>query len=104
MKLSSFTKSTKFVRFTAVAFAAVSLTACDVDKTQDGEMPEVTVEGGEMPAYDVDVAEVEVGTVEKTMEVPQVEMVEETVTVPAVGVDMPEEDGPGPAADAYDRE
>ncbi len=104
MKKTFFSKTPNFVRFAAVAVAAAGLTACDVDQTQEGEMPEVKVEGGQMPEYDVDVAEVEVGTVEKKMEVPKVEMVEETVTVPAVGVDMPEDDGPEPAADADDRE
>jgi hypothetical protein len=104
MKHTRLITTPNIVRFAAVAIVAVGLTACDVDKTQEGEMPEVKVEGGQMPAYDVDVAEVEVGTVERTIEVPQVEMVEETVTVPTVGVDMPEEDGPGPAAEPSDRE
>ncbi len=84
--------------FSAAAIA-VTFAACDVDKTQEGEMPEVKVEGGQMPEYDVDVAEVEVGTTEKTVEVPTVVMEEETIDVPVVGVDMPEEDGDGAAAD-----
>ncbi len=97
-------KKSNLFKFAAVAIAAAGLTACDVDKTQEGEMPEVKVEGGQMPAYDVDVAEVEVGTTEKVVEVPKVTMEEETITVPAVGVDMPEEDGPGPAAEPSDQE
>ncbi len=46
---------------------AMGLAACDVDQTQDGEMPEVKVEGGQLPEYDVETAEVEVGTKETTV-------------------------------------
>lgn len=53
---------------------AMGLAACDVDQTQEGEMPEVQVEGGQMPEYDVETAEVEVGTKEETIEVPDVEV------------------------------
>ncbi len=92
-----------FPLFSAAAIA-VTFSACDVDKTQEGEMPEVKVEGGQMPEYDVDAAEVKVGTTEETVEVPKVTMEEETISVPAVGVEMPEEDGPGPAAAPSDTE
>jgi hypothetical protein len=64
----------------APAFA-LGLTACDVDQTEEGEMPEVEVEEGELPAYDVDAADVEV--------------TEDTVTVPDVDVESPEEEGGG---------
>lgn len=69
---------------TVLAFAltsALALTACEVDKTQEGELPDVDVaaEGGEMPAYDVEAADVDVGT--ETV----------PVAVPDVDVDMPEE-------------
>ena len=36
----------KFVLAGAVAFASLSLAACDVDQTEEGEMPEVDVDGG----------------------------------------------------------
>ena len=52
----------------------------EVEKTDDGEMPDVDVEGGEMPEYDVDTMDVDVKT--KTKE----------VEVPVVDVDMPEDD------------
>jgi hypothetical protein len=57
---------------------AFGMTACDVDQTEEGEMPEVEVQEGELPAYDVDAADVEV--------------TEDTVTVPDVDVTAPEED------------
>ncbi len=53
-----------------------ALSACDVEKTQEGEMPEVEVtsEGGQLPEYDVETAEVEMGTETRTIEVPTAEI------------------------------
>ena len=62
----------------ALGAAAIYLT--DIDLTQTAELPEVSVEGGQMPAVDVDVADIDVGT--KKME----------VTVPTLDVDLPEEE------------
>lgn len=61
-------------------FAIASLAACEVEKTQEGEMPDVEVSGGQVPKYDVDGPDVEVGTKKKE------------VTVPTVDVDMPDDD------------
>ncbi len=58
---------------TAVALtAALSLSACNVEKTQEGEMPEVDVQakGGQLPKYDVETPEVKMGTETRTIEVP----------------------------------
>ncbi len=58
---------------TALAMTGVLLlSACKVDKTQDGELPKVDVQadGGKLPAYDVETAKVKVGTEEKKIEVP----------------------------------
>jgi hypothetical protein len=78
------------------SLALISLISCDVDQTQEGEMPEVDVdvEEGEMPAYDVDWADVDVNTTTRTIEVPKVVVVmeEEQVEVPVVDVDMPNEE------------
>lgn len=52
----------------------------EVRKTQEGEMPDVDVEGGNMPDYDVDGPDVDVGTKKKE------------VTVPTVDVDLPDDD------------
>jgi len=74
----------------AAGLLTVGLTAavgCDVEVEEEGEMPEVRVEGGEMPEYDVDTAELEVGTTEETVMVPEVEMKEKRVDVPTVGID-----------------
>lgn len=53
---------------------AMGLTACDVDQTEEGEMPEVEVTGGNMPEFDVETADVDVGAEKKTIEVPNVEV------------------------------
>lgn len=38
----------------AAAGLALALGACDVQQTEEGELPEVEVKGGNMPEYDVD--------------------------------------------------
>ncbi len=53
---------------------AIGLAACDVDQTKEGEMPEVEVTGGALPEYDVETADVDVGTKETTVEVPDVKI------------------------------
>ncbi|HSJ78823.1 MAG TPA: hypothetical protein VK913_08840 [Erythrobacter sp.] len=59
---------------TLIAPFALGLAACDVDQTQEGEMPEVNVEGGQMPEFDVETADVDIGTKETTVEVPDVDI------------------------------
>ena len=56
---------------------ALGMAACDVDQTEEGEMPEVEVQEGELPSYDVEPAEVEI--------------TEDTVTVPDVDINDPDE-------------
>ncbi len=66
----------KFVIATLTGAAALGLAACDVEQTEEGEMPEVNVEGGNMPEYDVDTADVEIGTEKRTVEVPTIDVEE----------------------------
>ncbi|RYZ70132.1 MAG: hypothetical protein EOP91_14125 [Lysobacteraceae bacterium] len=58
--------------FTAAAALVVSLAGCKVEKTQEGELPDVEVkaQGGQLPKYDVETPEVDVGSKEVTVEVP----------------------------------
>jgi hypothetical protein len=58
----------------SVALAMFLTVGCTVEKEQEGEMPEVDVqvEGGQLPEYDVDAADVEVTTEERTITVPEV--------------------------------
>jgi len=53
---------------------ALGLAACDVDQTEEAELPDVQVEGGNMPEFDVETADVDVGTEEKVIEVPDVDV------------------------------
>ncbi|MEJ6389451.1 hypothetical protein [Gymnodinialimonas ulvae] len=65
----------------AVAIALLAIGGAymvDIDQTQDGELPEVSVEGGQLPEFDAEVGDVEV--------------TEETVTVPSIEVTPPEAD------------
>ena len=56
----------------AIGAAAIYLT--DIDLTQTAELPEVEVQGGQMPEVDMDVADVEVGSEEVTVEVPTIDV------------------------------
>ena len=77
----------------AALAGATALTACDVQQTREAKAPDVDVqaEGGQLPKYDVDTAEVEVGTTERTITTPEITTEKETVQVPVVGVEPPKE-------------
>lgn len=46
----------------------------DLQRTQSGSLPEVSVKGGQLPKYEANVAKVEVGTRNETVEVPTVDV------------------------------
>jgi hypothetical protein len=76
-----------------VSLGALGLTACDVKKTQEGNItvPKVEVtktqEGDvTLPKYDVKTPDVSVTTTEKTVTVPTIKTEEKTVEVPKVTV------------------
>ncbi|HEU4704970.1 MAG TPA: hypothetical protein VFS45_04610 [Sphingomicrobium sp.] len=54
----------------------LAFAACDVDQTKEGEMPDVDVNasGGQLPEYNVEGPTVNVGTENKTVEVPTVDV------------------------------
>ncbi|MEM7665308.1 MAG: hypothetical protein AAF250_05585 [Pseudomonadota bacterium] len=64
----------KFTASVLAATATLGLAACDVDQTEETELPDVEVEGGNMPEFDVETADVDVGTEEMTVEVPDVDV------------------------------
>ena len=70
-----------------VGASCLALMACDVDQTKEGNMPDVDVNvtGGDLPEYNVEGPDVDVGTENRT------------VQVPTVDVDAPAEDGDGNA-------
>lgn len=78
--MSNLIKRTATLAFAMTA--ALALAACDVDQTQEGELPNVDVEGGQVPTYEVETPDVEVDT--KKVEVP----------VPDVDVTIPDDDVP----------
>lgn len=56
--------------------ACAGIAACDVDQTKEGELPDVDVNatGGNLPAFDVDTADVNIGTENRVVEVPTVDV------------------------------
>lgn len=72
----------KIAIIAACGIASMGLAACDVEQTEEGEMPEVNVEGGNLPEYDVDAAEVTVGTEERTVDVPVIGVEEADASQP----------------------
>ncbi len=59
-----------------VGASCLALVACNVDKTEDGNMPDVDVNvtGGDLPEYNVEGPTVNVGTENRTVEVPTVDV------------------------------
>jgi hypothetical protein len=48
--------------------------ACTAEQTQEGELPDVDVKGGQAPEFDVDPATVRVGTDTQTVTVPNIDV------------------------------
>ncbi len=69
--------------------AAFAFGLIDINQTREARAPEVSVSGGQAPAFDVDTAKVSVGTKTTDVTVPKVEVgtTKEAVKVPTVDVD-----------------
>lgn len=69
--------------------AAFAFGLIDIDQTRETRLPEVAVEKGQMPAFDVDTAKVDVDTKKTEIEVPTVDVdtKKEQIEVPAVDVE-----------------
>ncbi len=69
------------------ALASLGIAACDVDQTREAEAPEVDVDAtaGQLPSYDVEGPEVNVGTENVVVQVPDVDvsLPDDDETVPA---------------------
>lgn len=63
-----------------VAAVAFGVYMVDIDQTEEGALPTVSIEGGNLPEYEAEVDDIEVG--ERDI----------TVTVPTVDIESPEED------------
>lgn len=59
-----------------VGASCLALVACDVDQTKEGELPNVDVNasGGQLPEFNVEGPTVNVGTENKTIQVPTVDV------------------------------
>ncbi|MFS4418234.1 hypothetical protein [Maribacter sp. 2307ULW6-5] len=85
-------------RIALFIMAGALMVSCNLKKEDKGELPEVdvdvTADSGELPVYEVNWADVEVGTRTEMVEIPKVVVVmeEEEVEIPYVDVDMPNGD------------
>jgi hypothetical protein len=66
----------KTITIALIGAASFALTACDVDQTKEAKLPDVDVNvtEGQLPEYNVTTPTVEVGTENKTVEVPTVDV------------------------------
>jgi hypothetical protein len=66
--------------------AAFAFGLIDINQTRETRLPDVSVQGGQTPAFDVDTADVDVGTKNTTVELPKVEVgtAKEQVKLPTV--------------------
>lgn len=82
-------------KVSVLAFVILLAVGCDIDQKKETKLPdldvEVDVDEGQLPTFDVDWADVNVGTRTKTISVPKVVVVMEEVEVevPYIDVDMP---------------
>ncbi|MGB6294899.1 MAG: hypothetical protein WBF90_01790 [Rivularia sp. (in: cyanobacteria)] len=69
----------------------VPLASCQIEKEQAARLPEVNIEPGRLPEYDIKGPDVNVGVTKRTVTVPKVIVVQEqqTVEVPYIDVDLP---------------
>lgn len=58
----------------ALVVAAFAFGLIDIDQTKSLKAPEVSVTGGQAPAFDVDTATVDVGTKKEIIEVPTIDV------------------------------
>ena len=69
--------------------AAFAFGLIDIDQTKQTKLPEVSVQGGQAPAFDVDTAKVDVGTKREDITVPKVDVgtTKTDIKVPTVEVE-----------------
>ncbi len=88
----------KSLSVTTAILLAAGLAACDVEKTQEGnvDLPKYEVEQTQearvdMPKYNIDTPDVDVKKEEKIVNVPTVRMEEKRVEVPDVDINRPKD-------------
>lgn len=89
----------KLYKLNILIVAVIFLVSCDIKQKREAELPDVDmaveVEEGQLPTFDVDWADVNVGTKTKTVEIPKIVVVmeEEEVEIPYIDIDMPDANG-----------
>jgi hypothetical protein len=81
----------------ALIVAVVAVAAwlmVDVRQVDGGAMPDVQIEPGRLPEYDVDVGRVRVDERVEQVQVPKVTTEDKDVRVPVIDVERPEGDDP----------
>jgi hypothetical protein len=68
--------------------AAFAFGLIDINQTREARAPEVSVQGGQAPAFDVDTAKIDVGSKPADVTVPKVDVgtAKEQINVPTVDV------------------
>lgn len=59
-----------------IGASVLGIAACDVDQTKEAEAPDIDVNasGGQLPEFDVDTADVNIGTENRVVQVPTVDV------------------------------
>lgn len=90
--------ASKLTSCLAAVALAVTLAGCEVEKTEEGRAPDVDVQPGKMPEYNVEGPEVDVRRETREVTVPDVDVdvnrEQKQMTVPNVDVTTPEEREP----------
>lgn len=68
---------------------AWSLGLINIDQSKVALAPALKMEGGQAPEFTVNMAKIEIGTENKTIEVPTVGTTTRTITVPTMTVEKP---------------
>ena len=72
-----------------IVVIAIAFGYLRVRQTKEARLPEVSVQGGQAPKFDVDTAKVDVGTTQTSVPVPKVETRQAPITLPTVKVEKP---------------
>jgi hypothetical protein len=72
------------------AIVAIMTGYLNISQTSEAVLPSVHVDGGRAPSFEVDTADVDVGTTNTTVDVPQVSTEKKTVELPTVSVKKPD--------------
>lgn len=73
-----------------VVLGAWSTGMINIDQTRTARLPQLKLEGGQAPEFAANMAKIEIGTENKTIEVPTVTTTKQTIAVPTVSLKKPQ--------------